>query len=115
MVLVPFYLELHHLANTLELRQDIMVKLDERLLKLFLAVFQTSIYVVIIAPRLLHAKRYEHTTYHQSRAGGWISVLPRTSGLTRSKGRRIYRGKISLMYLYICSVTTHRSRFMNLT
>lgn len=71
-----------------------MVELKEILLQVLLAVFQTGVGVIIIAPRLLHAVRGEHTTDHQSRAGCGVNVLTGASAFKKTEEGRIYEEKL---------------------
>lgn len=84
-VQISSHLELHHFADTIKLRQYIVVKLQERLLQLLFTMFQPSVNVIVIPARLLHAKCCKHTADHQSLAVCGINVLPRTPGKDRGE------------------------------
>lgn len=68
-----------------------MVELEERLLQVLLAVFQPSVNVIVIAARLLHAKRCKHTADQQCGAGCGINVLPRTSGVITREEKMVFK------------------------
>lgn len=55
-------LELDHLPHVLELREHVLVEVQELLVGLLFAVLQAGVGVIVIPSALLHSKRSEHAS-----------------------------------------------------
>ena len=79
------HLELHHVAEALELRQHVVVEVQEVVLQVLLAVLQRGVRVVVVAVTLVHAERHEHPADHQGGARRRVGMPPRTPLATESR------------------------------
>lgn len=55
-------LELDHLPHVSELREHILIEIQELLVGLLLAVLQAGVGVIVVPSALLHSKRGKHTS-----------------------------------------------------